>query len=167
MNWEAIGAIGEVVGAVAVLVTLGYLALQIRQNTAALRSTATQGAHDQAAGVYRTLSADPELAMIFVRGTENPDELSDAEMARYFSFLQSTMFYAQNWYSQTHDRLMDGELLSSWTRVVTDLSKKPGFQRFWESRRYIYSPAFQAYLETDVFGKEGDPQYRPLGVGKK
>ena len=33
MSWEAIGAIGEVVGAVAVLVTLIYLAQQIRQNT--------------------------------------------------------------------------------------------------------------------------------------
>ena len=33
MNWEAIGAIGEVLGAAAVVVTLGYLAVQIRQNT--------------------------------------------------------------------------------------------------------------------------------------
>jgi hypothetical protein len=35
MNWEAIGAIGEVLGALAVIVTLVYLAVQIRQNTAA------------------------------------------------------------------------------------------------------------------------------------
>ena len=38
MNWEALGAIGEIVGAVALVVTLGYLALQIRQNTQVLRS---------------------------------------------------------------------------------------------------------------------------------
>jgi hypothetical protein len=30
MNWEALGAIGEIVGAVAVIVTLRYLAVQIR-----------------------------------------------------------------------------------------------------------------------------------------
>ena len=36
MNWEAIGATGEVVGAVAVFATLVYLAIQIRQNTASL-----------------------------------------------------------------------------------------------------------------------------------
>ena len=35
MNWEAIGAVGEIVGALAVLVTLVYLAMQIRQNTKA------------------------------------------------------------------------------------------------------------------------------------
>jgi len=34
MNWEAIGAVGEILGAVAVLITLVYLAIQIRQSTA-------------------------------------------------------------------------------------------------------------------------------------
>ena len=34
MDWEAIGAIGETLGAIAVLVTLVYLAVQVRQNTA-------------------------------------------------------------------------------------------------------------------------------------
>jgi hypothetical protein len=32
MNWDAIGAIGEIVGAAAVVLTLGYLALQIRHS---------------------------------------------------------------------------------------------------------------------------------------
>jgi hypothetical protein len=40
MNWEAIGAVGETVGALAVLVTLVYLAVQIRQNTKAVRAAA-------------------------------------------------------------------------------------------------------------------------------
>ena len=37
MNWEALGAIGEIVGAVAVVLTLGYLAVQILQNVAQVR----------------------------------------------------------------------------------------------------------------------------------
>ena len=36
MNWEAIGAVGEVLGAGAVMITLGYLAVQIRQSTQAM-----------------------------------------------------------------------------------------------------------------------------------
>ena len=39
MNWEAIGAIGELVGAVGVIATLAYLAVQIRQNSQAVRSS--------------------------------------------------------------------------------------------------------------------------------
>ena len=37
MNWEALGEIAEIVGAVAVIVTLGYLAVQILQNAAQIR----------------------------------------------------------------------------------------------------------------------------------
>ena len=37
MNWEAIGAIGEMVSAIGVIATLGYLAVQIKQNTRAIR----------------------------------------------------------------------------------------------------------------------------------
>jgi len=40
VNWDAIGAIGEVVGALAVVATLGYLAIQLRQNTKSVQSSA-------------------------------------------------------------------------------------------------------------------------------
>jgi hypothetical protein len=43
MNWEALGAIGEIVGAIAVVVTIGYLAVQIRQNTESLHAATFQG----------------------------------------------------------------------------------------------------------------------------
>lgn len=42
MNWDAVGAVGEVLGAVAVFVTLAYLALQIRQTRADLRRSVRQ-----------------------------------------------------------------------------------------------------------------------------
>ena len=38
MNWEAIGAISEFVGATAVVLTLVYVAIQIKQNTATSRA---------------------------------------------------------------------------------------------------------------------------------
>jgi hypothetical protein len=39
MNWDAVGAIGEVLGAIGVIVTLGYLAVQTRQNTRAINAS--------------------------------------------------------------------------------------------------------------------------------
>ena len=60
MNWDAIGAIGQILGAMAVLVTLGYLAVQIR----VARSTATDANRlTRAAGVHE--------AMLALVGNEN------------------------------------------------------------------------------------------------
>ncbi len=46
MNWTAIGAIGELVGGVAVIGTLVYLAMQIRQNTKMNASAIRQSFYD-------------------------------------------------------------------------------------------------------------------------
>jgi len=169
MNWDALGAIGEIIGAVAVILTVGYLAFQIRQNTAMLRSSATQGASEEASGIYQTLCTHPELAMTFVRGLDTPNELSDTEMAGFFSFLMMVMFNVQNWFFQTQDQSMNETLLLSWMRIFKNISATPGFKLFWAQRSYIFSPEFREYLEAEILVKEGegDPDYRPLGVAKK
>ena len=63
MNWDAIGAIGEVVGALAVVLSLIYLATQIRAGTRAARS---QNIHTQTEQMQRIwqLQTSPEMAQI-------------------------------------------------------------------------------------------------------
>jgi len=164
VNWEALTAVSELTGAVAVVVTLAYVAIQIRQNTSALRSTATQAAHDQASGLYDLLATDGTLAELYTRGLTAPDALTVEETARFFSLSMGFMFRYQNWYLQTQSDLIDNELLESWARVLRQVSGTPGFKRFWQQRGYIFAPEFTAYLERDVFAAEPDPSYRPLGI---
>jgi len=167
MNWEVVGAISDVLAAIAVIVTLGYVAVQIRQNTSALRSAATQGTHDQSAAQYDLLASDPELSDIFVRGLEAPDTLNRIETGRFYAFLLGVIFRFQNWHLQTQSQALDKEHIESWARVLRQISGMPGFQRFWEDRRHIFTPTLVAYLEQDVFLRERDPDYRPLGVGRE
>ena len=167
MNWEAISAIGEIAGAIAVIATIGYLAVQIRQNTAALRSVATQGVTDQAALTYHALCTDPELATIFIRGCNTPDELKDSETARFYSFWLMTLFHMQNWYFQTRDGLIANTLLESWVRILQQIVTSQGFQKFWNDRRFIFSPEFQKFVDEEGFGKASDAVYSPLGIAAK
>jgi hypothetical protein len=67
MNWDAIGAIGEVAGAIAVVVTLVYLARQIRHSTEATRIAAYHQGQEQLWSIAGTMSASPELADILAR----------------------------------------------------------------------------------------------------
>ena len=79
MDWNAIGAIGEVGGAVGVVVTLIYLAGQLRQNTNALRSASYEHWNAQVAewGHYQGRHAK-ELAEL--RAIKNPEELTPAQL---------------------------------------------------------------------------------------
>ena len=61
MNWEAVGAVGEILGAIAVLVTLIYLATQIKQHTLATRAL-TNSAYAEAGREFNMAIANsPEL----------------------------------------------------------------------------------------------------------
>jgi hypothetical protein len=167
VNWEAVGAISDVLGAIAVIATLGYVAIQIRQNTSALKSAATQATHDQSAAIYDLLAADPKLSDIFVRGLDEPDSLDRIDTARFYSFLMGVVFRYQNWYLQTQSQALDKEQLASWARVTRQISATPGFLRFWKERRHIFTPALVTYFEQEVFAAERDPNYRPLGVERE
>ena len=68
MNWEAVGAIGEVVGALAVVATLIYLASQIRQNMMSNRNAALETISAQNAAWLSLITQDAEVARIYSTG---------------------------------------------------------------------------------------------------
>jgi len=45
MNWEAVCATGELIGAFAVVITLIYVGMQVRHSAGAVRSAAANDAH--------------------------------------------------------------------------------------------------------------------------
>jgi len=77
MNWDAIGAIGELLGAAAVLATLIYLALQIRQNTAATRAQIHQSRSDQALEFFLFGAGSSELMDILEKVYDSDDDVPD------------------------------------------------------------------------------------------
>ena len=86
MNWEAIGAIGEILGALAVFITLAYLATQIRQNTALMTTSVYESAMGGFNELNKTVLSSPELLSIQRRGFAEPSSLS-AEELHAFNFI--------------------------------------------------------------------------------
>ncbi len=81
MNWEAIGAIGEIVGAVAVVITLLYLASQTRQNTKATHAQATASVASEMEQCLLTIANDGYLAEAYHKAMKRED-LSELESIR-------------------------------------------------------------------------------------
>ena len=90
MNWEAIGAVGEVLGAIGVIVTLAYLAVQIRQNSAMMRSSAVQSSNSRITGTAG-LVANSESAAVLARGMRSLNQLDEGERTHFTSMI-STLF---------------------------------------------------------------------------
>ena len=100
MNWEAIGAIGEIVGAFAVVATLGYLAVQIRQNTERERLTQEFASNQYFNELRMLVAGDEALADIEARGVDDLSSLTRVERRRFDELMVSWIWAMQKFYQQ-------------------------------------------------------------------
>ena len=155
MNWDAIGAIGEVVGAFGVIATLGYLAFQIRQNTKQLTlnelasRVAVANASATALRVERRSAYESaELADLWLRGMSDPDDLSENDYYRFRLFMQNAMDGMWDIYSQT---AATGYAQEIWKTqgisVVLRLVASVGGRRVWTQFRETYPEEFRTEID--------------------
>ncbi len=143
MNWEAAAAIGEILGAVAVFVTVAYLAVQVRQNTASVATATYDSALSGFNEINLAVAQSDELSSIVQRGLYEPTSLSEAEGFR-FAFL---MRAASNQYLKLL-RLREGGALSrhEWQTHAAEAGqvyRTPGGQIF-RSEHAVYADLFSA-----------------------
>jgi hypothetical protein len=81
MDWAAIGVVSEVIAAVAVVVSLVYLATQIRQGTKIARATTRNAIAESAQALSQDVIENADMAEIFVKHL-NGEELNAVAMLR-------------------------------------------------------------------------------------
>ena len=130
MNWEAIAAVGQIIGALAVLITLIYLAVQIRQNTAAVATATYESTMAGFNDINVVVASHPELASLLDRGCQSPDSLNAVEVVQ-FNFLLRC--YANQWWKlfMLHERgsLPSGEW-SIFAQEAAQFLDQPGCKPF-------------------------------------
>src|SRR6266480_1926509 len=96
MTLSDLANLGQIIGAVAVVISLIYVALQIRQNTNAVRSATAQSVHEHFASWYHLIAADAELCRIAANGLRDYQSLSENERTRFIAVFMSFLSYSQN-----------------------------------------------------------------------
>jgi len=155
MNWEAVGAIGEIFGAVAVLATLVYLAKQIRHNTLAMKAGAFRDATEISSDFTKIMLNDAELGKIFPKGLENIDSLDDDERLRFTLMLRFQLRRYETVYMQVEQGLLDrGTLVGMETAFAQVFSNKSA-EEYWRSERHNFLPAYVKVVD-ELLGLGGD-----------
>jgi hypothetical protein len=148
MNWTAITAFAEVVGAAAVVISLVYLAMQIRQNTRAVRGAMYDSMVCTNIEFLHALAVDGALAAKFERavdewGTLAPDDQRQAN----FVFFQMFRLW-ENAYYQSRQGTLEPWLWQSWRHLMLSYFGRAGVQNWWHSRRKVFSADYREFLES-------------------
>jgi hypothetical protein len=100
MNWDAIGAMAQTLGAVGVIASLVYLATQMRQNTRATQASSYQQFENSHSERITTQVTVPGLARIVMLGMSNLEQLDEEERLRFTNWLYVSFRGFDNAYYQ-------------------------------------------------------------------
>lgn len=150
MNWDAIGATGEVTGAIAVVISLIYLAFQIRQNTRQIdenTKAAQAAAFDSSVShtfmARQSIIDNADITRIYIDGCNDPISLSDQDRERYRLIVHNVLWSLWNMQLQSEV----GELHSqTWNAQLATLKRvvaTPGYQWFWDNYSQEFGVGFQ------------------------
>ena len=91
MSIQDLGALGELLAAVATLATLVYLALQIRQSNKNLEESKSAAINQSFMNINARIGGDDQTAEMFMRGREGIDNLNPVELERFRTIVSDIM----------------------------------------------------------------------------
>ena len=131
MDWNAIGAVGEVLGAIAVFVTLVYLARQVNESNKLAKSTSAKDVMN-GFGEVNALATQASLAKALSKMRVNGEEVSaeqDVQLRQYC--LRLLNVYLQAEAAHKNDNLDDQNFELVKADIVAFLDYYPGSARIW------------------------------------
>ena len=141
MNWDAIGAIGELVGALVVLITLIYLAMQVRESNKLARSSSLLAVLDGFTNNDVNQSFQyPELLETSIRGFQNWDNLPVREKSIFDGLMTQKLLHMQKILLYHNNGLIDDGNYIAWLAHTAGMIKTPGGQQWWKHARNILAP---------------------------
>lgn len=149
MSIEELGSIGDFVGSIAVLISLVYLAVQVKGNTEAARTSTYQAIVSEFGALNRSLAGTPGLSMLFVNALEDFEILSADDKARMSQLFFVCFHDFENMYYQYRKGYLEDDVWQGWKRLMLAYHSRPGFQTWWAIRSDVFSSSFVEFLRTE------------------
>lgn len=140
--------LAEVIGAVAIIISLVYVAAQVSDNTRAIRSAVLNDASMGIQSWYLDISTNAQASDVFYRGVRDPADLTEAELFQFFMSAHAAILGFQNAFELADEGTLDEDVKRSITMSLLATRNLPGFKLFWEQRSAYFTPGFRAFVNS-------------------
>lgn len=142
MNWEAIGAVGEVLGSIAVIGSIFYLAVQVRHAAGVAKASSQQFAAQMSIDTL-VATLDSQVLSKASRKATSGEELDPEELSNYQRWVWARMRVAENAYYQYRQGLLDcDEWLSHSASILAHVGPGATAEPYWPRVSLSYSGGF-------------------------
>lgn len=146
MNWDAISAVSQLIGSIAVVISVLYLAFQLRSSTRVARVAAMDAAAAALRDVTKPFMENAELARIWRIGLEDLDALSPEDQARFFHAAHQFLKALETIHYHYVYGLLDTQLWNGWLELLRHYVASPGIDHYLNRRGAVFSERFCKFI---------------------
>ncbi len=140
MKLKQWASFAEIIGALAIVISLVYVGIQVNDSAGAVRSASANDANVALQAFYLQVGADRETSSIMYRGLTSEQALTNEEEYQFLMILHGAFLGFQNSYLLAEEGTIDEELLNSLNTTIANIHRLPGLKRYWRQRRsYLHS----------------------------
>ncbi len=165
---QKISIVTEVVGAVAIVISLIFVGIQFTENTKATKSATAASTVATISSWYTEMGNNQQSSSMFYNFMANPDSLTSEERFQVIISLHGLFLTFQNSFYLSQQGTLDSHIEESITKAAVGVKDQPGFRLFWKLRRELFFPEFQKHIDdivnTDIEISEG--LYKSVEEGK-
>ena len=166
MTLEQAYQLAGIIAALGMIGTLMYLAIQVRQNTIAVRTNTAQSLTDGLCSFFK-YAAQSDTADIIFRGFQKLENLRDADRMRFFGIMHNNFFAYQNAYFQMKSGALEERLWNGALAHFKHTAKFPGARSYWSHRSYMYIDEFRRFVDAEVVGQHPNNHFNLAGMDFK
>jgi hypothetical protein len=142
-----LGSLGEFISGLAVVVTLIYLALQIRHNTRAVRSSMHQDMIESTLRIAESLSDNENVGRIVLKADEDYENLTREERIRFEAYAERVFSNFESVFYSYRNSMIEEDLWESWeSSYLVDISRD-ALRRFWQDERPQHLRDFMDFVD--------------------
>jgi hypothetical protein len=156
MNWEAIGATAEGLGAAGVLITLIYLVGQVRTNNRLIFSEGRRSAVQNINQLGLGIADNRQMAELFVAGLKDPEAMDQVDRIRFTWLMAALIAPLYATYTDRKLGLIPAESVLNTRESHKGLLDSPGGRWWWENRKRSYDKDFVEYIGHEFFSGPSD-----------
>jgi hypothetical protein len=165
MTWESANVIVQVVAAIAVIISLWYLAVQLRQNTELARAELEVQLGVIWAEMHDNMIQNPSLAKAYDLAEKNWEELSEEDARAYLWFVAKSFHVLEGMFRQKQRGLMTDEVWAPYEQYIVGVLQIEAVSGWWHSEGSLTSKEFKDHVETLLHSPE-DSSWRQVSTAE-
>jgi hypothetical protein len=150
MNWEAIGAVGELIGSLAVVLTLAYLAFQIKQSGKAAISVSTNQSRTAVTDIMGAITSSTDAVKTYTAGLHERESLELHERVRFDLIIFQQLRVLETIFLEYQEGLVPKEVFEGQWRGEQSILRTKGGRESWMKQKTFVAREFMEWVDENI-----------------